>query len=69
MRGNQSGQTFSSHKRDQHVEDGIRSLRIEISGGLVREQDARGIAERTSNSNALLFAARELCRTMGKSLT
>ena len=42
--------------------------RIEISGGLVREDDRRIVGQRTADGNALLFAAGELRRIVMRAI-
>lgn len=48
----------------EHVEDGVGVFRVEIAGGFIGEHDGWAGNEGSRNSNALLFAAGELIRTV-----
>src|ERR1043166_5639106 len=54
---------FLNHLAQQR-EQLMRANRIEVSGRLIGEQHLRVVSERSSNSNALLFATRQLGRFM-----
>ena len=46
----------------QESHDPQRGLRIEVSGGLVREEELGAVHHRTCDRNTLFFAAGELMR-------
>ena len=62
--GDHHGQAGGSHELRQGVEHVLGGARVEVSGRLVGEQDARRIGDRARDRDPLLLAARELCRPM-----
>src|SRR5919201_678633 len=50
---------------EQQLDDLPGGRRVQVSGGLVREEDPRVVHQRPSDSDALLFTARELIRKLG----
>src|SRR6266700_94260 len=62
--GDQSGETLRPHQRDEHLEHPVRSLGIEIPGGLVREQHTRVVGKGAGHGDALLFASGKLRRAV-----
>jgi hypothetical protein len=49
---------------DEKVDDHPAGPRVELSGGLVGEEEFRTVRQGPGDSDALLFATRELIRTM-----
>src|SRR5271157_1466637 len=60
----EAGNAFAPHDLDQRIEHACSGFGVEIAGRFVCEQKLRLVGERARNGDALLFAARQLRRTM-----
>ena len=58
----------ASFKSEQQVDDARAGNRIEVAGGLVREQHFRPRRKRARDGDALLLAARQLARIVARTL-
>ena len=59
MRRDQRGDAAGLDQGRQGAEDVVRGFRVEVAGGLVGEQQTRGVGDGPRYGDALLFAAGE----------
>src|SRR5215211_5305203 len=62
--GDQGGETGGAHELIERTENMGSGAGIEVAGGLVGEQHARGVGDRPRNRDPLLLAARQLGRAV-----
>ena len=65
----QSGASLSSHELKKLRKNLVGSRFVKIPGGLVRQDQARSVCQRTGNRDALLLAARKFARSMFEPFT
>ena len=58
MGGNDGGEARGLHQLDQGAENVLGGVQVQISGRLIRQEDARGIGDGTGDRNPLLLTSR-----------
>ena len=66
--GDKDRETRGLHELRERPEDMVGSLGVEISRGLVSQENARRIGDRARDGDALLLAARKFGRPMGQAV-
>jgi hypothetical protein len=66
--GDQGGEAGIADEVQQHAEDLVGGMLVEVAGGLVGQQQLRLVGERAGDGDALLLAARELRRPVRRAL-
>ena len=62
--GDERREAGRAHEVEQHREDPVRRLGVEVAGGLVGEEERRPVDQRAGDGDALLLAAGELGRAV-----
>lgn len=60
----QRGAALAPDEIEEFAEDGVGRVLVEIAGGLIGKDERRLVGEGSSDSDALLFAARKFRRTV-----
>ena len=68
VRRDQGRRAALAHDLDQLGEHRLGRVRVEVAGGLVGEDEGRGVGERAGDGDALLLAAGEAGRAVGEAV-
>ncbi len=67
--GDEGGAAFVADQLQEFGEHDVGRTLVEIAGGLVGEDEDGAVGERAGDGDALLLAAGELARPVGKSVS